>query len=61
MNKDQAKGRIEEAKGKAKEVAGNLVGNDELELKGKIQKSGGKIQATYGDLKEDLKDASKGE
>ena len=49
-----------EAKGKVKEVAGNLVGNDELEQKGKIQKSGGKTQATYVDLKEDIKDASKG-
>jgi len=57
MNKDQAKGRIEEAKGKVKEVAGKLVGNDELELKGKIQKTGGKAQAAYGDVKEDIKDA----
>lgn len=60
MNKDQAKGRIEVAKGKIKEVAGSLVGNEDLERKGRIQKSGGKVQATYGDLKEDLKDASKG-
>jgi len=60
MNKDQAKGRIEEVKGKVKEVAGNLVGNRDLELKGKIQKSGGKVQAAYGDLKKDIKDASKG-
>jgi len=60
MNKDQAKGHIEEAKGKVKEVAGKLVGNDELEQKGKIQKSGGKVQATYGDLKEDIKDARQG-
>jgi uncharacterized protein YjbJ (UPF0337 family) len=60
MNKDQAKGRLKEAEGKVKEVAGNLVGNDNLELKGKIQKSVGKVQANYGDLKEDLKDASKG-
>lgn len=60
MNKDQTKGRLEEAKGKVKEVAGKLVGNDELELKGKIQKSGGQAQAAYGDLKEDVKDAAKG-
>jgi uncharacterized protein YjbJ (UPF0337 family) len=60
MNKDQVKGHIEEAKGKVKEVAGNLVGNDDLELKGKIQKSGGKVQAAVGDLKEDIKDARKG-
>lgn len=60
MNKDQANGRLEEAKGRVKEVAGKLVGNDELEVKGKIQKSGGKAQAAYGDLKEDIKDAVKG-
>lgn len=59
MNKDQAKGRIEEAKGKIKEVAGKIVGNDKLEVKGQIQKSGGKAQATFGDLKKDLKDVSK--
>lgn len=60
MNKDQTKGRIEVAKGKIKEVAGSLVGNGDLERKGRIQKSGGKVQAAFGDLKEDLKDASKG-
>jgi uncharacterized protein YjbJ (UPF0337 family) len=59
MNKDQTKGRIEEAKGKVKEVSGNLVGNDDMELKGKIQKSAGKAQADYGDLRENIKDASK--
>lgn len=55
MNKDQAKGRIEEAKGKVKEVAGKVVGNKDLELKGKIQGTTGKVQAAYGDLKEDIK------
>lgn len=57
MNKDQVKGRIEEAKGKVKEVVGKVVGNEELEHKGNIQKIGGKAQAKYGDLKEDVKDA----
>jgi uncharacterized protein YjbJ (UPF0337 family) len=57
MNKDQVKGRIEEAKGKVKEVAGNLVGNESLEQEGKIQNAKGKVQAGYGDLKEDIKDA----
>lgn len=58
MNKDQVKGRIEEAKGKVKEVAGKVVGNEELEHKGNIQKISGKVQAEYGDLKEDVKDAT---
>lgn len=58
MNKDQAKGRIEEAKGKVKEVAGKVSGNKNLEQKGKFQNIRGKIQAGYGDLKEDIKKTS---
>ena len=58
MNKDQVKGRIKEAKGTVKEVAGKTVGNESLELKGKIQKTVGKVQAGYGDLKDDLKKSS---
>ena len=55
MNKDQVNGRVEEAKGKVKEVAGKMVGNEKLELKGKIEKNVGKVQAGLGDLKNDLK------
>lgn len=55
MNKDQVKGRIEEIKGKAKEVAGNVVGNKSLETEGLAQKVVGKIQASFGDVKSDLK------
>ena len=57
MNKDQVKGRIEEAKGKVKEIAGNVAGNKKLEQEGKTQNISGKIQAGLGDLKEDIKDA----
>jgi uncharacterized protein YjbJ (UPF0337 family) len=59
MNKDQVKGRVEEVKGKAKEIAGKISGNEELEQKGKIQNIGGKIQAGFGDVKEDVKKAVK--
>lgn len=58
MNKDQVKGRVEEAKGQVKEVTAKVVGNKELEQKGRMQKAGGKIQAGYGDLKEDIKDST---
>ena len=57
MNKDQVKGRVEESKGKVKEIAGSLVGNKDLEVEGKVQNTSGKIQAGYGDLKEDIKKA----
>ena len=51
MNKDQVKGRLKEAKGKAKEVTGDVVGNKTLKQEGKVEKTGGKIQANYGDVK----------
>jgi uncharacterized protein YjbJ (UPF0337 family) len=57
MNKDQAKGRAEEVKGKVKEVAGKVTGNKELQQKGTLQNAKGKVQAGFGDLKEDLKKA----
>ncbi|MFZ1537202.1 MAG: CsbD family protein [Chromatiaceae bacterium] len=55
MNKQQVKGRYEEAKGKVKEVAGHVTGNEELEVEGKLQKDAGKIQAGVGDLAEKIK------
>ena len=60
MNKDQIKGRVNVVKGTIKEVAGDLVGNEKLEAKGKIQKTLGKAKAKYGDVKQDVKDAKKG-
>lgn len=56
MNKDQVKGRYEEAKGKVKEVAGNLSGDKELEIEGNVQKNIGKVQAGVGDVKDDIKE-----
>ena len=55
MDKNQVKGRIKEAEGKAKEITGKIVGNKKLEEKGKAQKTAGKIEAGYGDLKNDIR------
>jgi uncharacterized protein YjbJ (UPF0337 family) len=60
MNKDQVKGRVKEAKGTIKEVAGRLVGNETLEAKGKVQRTLGWAQAKFGDVKQDVKDLKKG-
>jgi uncharacterized protein YjbJ (UPF0337 family) len=60
MNKDQAKGRVKEVKGKVKEVAGKVTGDKALEQKGQVQNIVGKVQAGFGDLKEDLKKSSSG-
>jgi len=54
VNKDQVKGRIRKAHGEAKKVAGKISGNKSLQIKGAIQNVSGKIQAGYGDLRDDL-------
>ncbi len=59
INKDQVKGRVKEAEGKIKEISGELVGNETLKAKGRIQKNLGKAQARYGDIKQDVKDIAK--
>ena len=60
MNDDQVKGRVDQAKGAVKEAAGKVVGNPNLEGEGKIDQATGKTQATYGDVKEDVKDTVNG-
>ncbi|RZI65777.1 CsbD family protein [Variovorax guangxiensis] len=59
MNKDQVAGRVDQAKGKVKEVAGRATGNESLEAKGVADQASGKVQSTYGDVKEKAKDAIK--
>jgi uncharacterized protein YjbJ (UPF0337 family) len=59
MNKDQVAGRVEEAKGKLKEVTGKVVGSEKLEGEGIADKAAGKVQKTYGDVKEKARDAIK--
>lgn len=55
MNIDQVKARIKAATGKAKEVTGKVVGNKDMEQKGKAQKSEGKTQTAQSDIKQDIK------
>ena len=42
-----------------REVTGKVVGDKKLEVKGKVQRIGGEAQAKLGDVKQDVKDASK--
>jgi uncharacterized protein YjbJ (UPF0337 family) len=55
MNRDQTKGRIEQAAGKARETIGKVKGDKKLELKGKQQKDHGRARAVYGNSQEDIK------
>jgi uncharacterized protein YjbJ (UPF0337 family) len=56
MNKDQVKGRVEEAKGAIKESTGRVTGNADLQDRGTLEKAAGKVQKTYGDAKQQVKD-----
>jgi uncharacterized protein YjbJ (UPF0337 family) len=61
INKDQVDGRVKEATGKIEEVAGRVTGSPTRELKGKIKKHVGAVQADYGDAKERNKEQEKNE
>jgi len=57
MNKDQVKGRMEEAKGNLKEKTGEAMCNPNLRDEGTADKAAGKVQSKVGDAKEKVKDA----
>ncbi|WP_372826115.1 CsbD family protein [Polaromonas sp.] len=59
MNKHQVEGRVDQAAGKAKEVAGRVVGNENLEAEGRVDQAKGKAQSGYGDAKENVKDSAR--
>jgi uncharacterized protein YjbJ (UPF0337 family) len=49
--KDKVEGKLHEAKGKVKEVAGHVTGNPDLEAAGTNEKVAGKIQGKVGQIK----------
>jgi uncharacterized protein YjbJ (UPF0337 family) len=59
VNEDQIRGRLKEAEGKAREVAGKMAGDKKLELKGNVQRALGEAQAKFGDIKQKMKESKK--
>ena len=57
MNKNQVKGTAKELAGKVQEGAGKLVGSKEQQAKGLGKQVVGKAEKTYGNAKQDIKDA----
>lgn len=49
--KDRVKGRMHEAKGKAKEVIGRMKKNPDMETEGRIQKAAGTVRRKIGEAK----------
>ena len=52
--KDKVKGTLHEAKGKAKEMAGEITDNPKLEAEGKAENIAGKVQVKIGQVKKVL-------
>jgi uncharacterized protein YjbJ (UPF0337 family) len=60
MNKDQVKGTAKDVVGKVQEKTGKLVGSEEQRAKGLEKQVEGKVQKGFGDVKEAVKDSTKG-
>jgi uncharacterized protein YjbJ (UPF0337 family) len=52
--KDKVKGTFHDAKGKVKEMVGEVTDNPKLEAKGKAEKIAGKVQEKIGQVKKVL-------
>jgi uncharacterized protein YjbJ (UPF0337 family) len=55
MNKDQVKGRVDDAKGRVKEAVGDLTGNRQMQQEGRTDQVGGTVRKNVGDAKEEIK------
>ena len=55
MDKDRIAGTAKQIKGSIKETVGKAAGDTKLESEGKADKIAGKVQNTFGDLKDGLK------
>ena len=49
--RDNAEGKLHQAKGKIKEAVGNMVGNCNMRAEGKIENIDGKLQEKRGQIK----------
>jgi uncharacterized protein YjbJ (UPF0337 family) len=56
MNKDQLEGKRKQIHGEATDIKGDIKGDLSDDIKGKVEKGVGKVQESYGNLKEKMKD-----
>ena len=57
INKDEVKGKYEQAKGTVKDKAGELTGDEKLEAEGEAQHAKGEVQEGWGKVKRDVSNA----
>ena len=56
MNRDEIKGKAEKVKGFAKEKAGELTDNPDLEAEGTVDRASGAVREGFGKAKRNVKD-----
>jgi uncharacterized protein YjbJ (UPF0337 family) len=59
MNEDRIKGSMNEAKGKIKEAAGKMTGDEKLKREGQADQVAGKVQNVVGGIKDSVKEQNK--
>lgn len=59
MNKDQVKGTVNDAAGRAKRQVGEWTGDTDTQVEGAAQQIKGKAQKAVGNVKDAIHDASK--
>jgi uncharacterized protein YjbJ (UPF0337 family) len=59
MNKNQAKGAVKHAVGKAQESIGKVTGSKKQQAKGLAKQAAGKMEKSVGDAKEVIKDSTR--
>jgi len=57
INKDEVKGKFEQAKGTVKDKAGELTGNERLEAEGEAEHAEGEVQESWGKVKRNVSNA----
>lgn len=57
VDRDRVEGAANKAKGKLKEAAGELVGDEKLKAEGRLDQMRGKVQNAVGSVKDTMRDA----
>jgi len=57
-NKEQAEGRYDRAKGRIKEAAGDLTGDNELKAEGMADRAKGAVKEGVGNVKKAINNAT---
>ena len=56
MTEDRLEGGVKGGVGRIQDAAGGLLGDDKMQLKGKLNEAAGTLQDTYGQVKDQASD-----